>query len=192
MLYLWLVTYWAVFLAEVVADKSLYTVGALTARFPLNQVLCGVSLGLAGKMLIAVLVGQSVAELPFSLVAGLSTTTFLITALLLALKKEGTEAGEARRTSGLPSWMHGALVSFAAVLLTEWGDVGQITAATLSARYRAPVTVLLSATAALITKALFAGLVGVRLREKIPQKVLRYGACVTCVALGILSWVKAF
>jgi hypothetical protein len=46
----------------------------------------------------------------------------------------------------------GALVSFAAIFFSEWGDVGQITAATMAARFGDPLLVWVGAVAAMVTK----------------------------------------
>ncbi|HEX8458586.1 MAG TPA: TMEM165/GDT1 family protein [Pyrinomonadaceae bacterium] len=184
MFYLFAAVYGTVLFAELLGDKSLYMISSLTARFRLAHIFAGLSLAFAGKMLVAVLVGQTIATLPLKLVAGISAATFFLTALALWFKKT-----EASRTEHEPSpdWTRATAVSFAAVFFTEWGDIGQITAATLVARYQAPLVIWLGATIALVTKGLLAITLGVGLRKHISPRWLRYGAVVMCLTMGVLA-----
>ena len=184
MLYLLFATYGTVLLAEMLGDKSIYTISSLATRFNVRHVLAGISLAFAGKMLVAVLVGRAIAQLPPSLIAGVSAVTFLATALVIWFRKpEQHDAAGAQPQF----WTRAVFVSFAAIFFTEWGDVGQIAAATLATRYREPLVVWLGATAALITKGLLAITLGVELRKRVAPRYVRYGAVTICVAMGILA-----
>jgi putative Ca2+/H+ antiporter (TMEM165/GDT1 family) len=185
MVYLLLATYGTVLFAELLGDKSFYTISSLTTRFRAAHVLGGISVAFAGKMLVAVLVGQAIAGLPPALVAGISAATFFATALAIWFKKPRREKRE-----GDEGWPRATTVSFAAVFLTEWGDVGQIAAATLVASYHAPFIIWVGATAAMMTKGLLAVTLGVGLRQRIPQSGLRYGAFAMCVVMGILAALR--
>jgi putative Ca2+/H+ antiporter (TMEM165/GDT1 family) len=82
-----------------------------------------------------------------------------------------------------------ALVTFLAIVLSEWADVGMITAATLAANHANLLFVVwLGAVAAMVTKGLIAAFLGAGLRQwirdKIQPKHLRY---VSVVALAILG-----
>lgn len=187
MVYLLLATYGTVLFAELLGDKSFYTISSLTTRFRAAHVLGGISIAFAGKMLVAVMVGQAIAGLPAALVAGVSAATFFATALVIWFKKPRSEK------PGLEPegrWPRATGVSFAAVFLTEWGDVGQIAAATLVASYHAPFVIWVGATAAMITKGLLAVTLGVGLRQRIPQSGLRYGAFAMCLVMGILAALR--
>jgi len=182
-----LATYGTIFLAELVGDKNLYTISTLTVRFNIWPVCCGIIMAFSVKMLVAVLLGQAIAGLPSALVTGMSAATFFATGLIIWMKRpEGTtRAGGERRY-----WSRGLPVSFAAIFFSEWGDVGQIAAATLSARYQAPLVVWLGATLALITKGILALTLGAGLCRRLPQNVLRYSALGLCFMMGILSLLK--
>ena len=82
------------------------------------------------------------------------------------------------------------LISFAAIFFSEWGDVGQLAAATLAARYHAPFIVWSGATLALMTKGLLALTLGAGLSRRLPQNVLRYGALSLCLTMGVLSLLR--
>lgn len=79
------------------------------------------------------------------------------------------------------------LIAFAAILFSDWADVGQIMAATLTAWYQAPLEVWLGATLALITKGLLALAVGRSLRQRIPLYILRPVSASLCVLMGVIS-----
>jgi putative Ca2+/H+ antiporter (TMEM165/GDT1 family) len=79
------------------------------------------------------------------------------------------------------------LIAFAAIFFSEWGDVGQVTAATLTARYQMPLIVWLGASAALLTKGLLAVTLGRGLRRHIPGHVLRPVSAALCLLMGVVS-----
>jgi Ca2+/H+ antiporter, TMEM165/GDT1 family len=170
-------------MAEVLGDKSIYTIGSLAARFRPISVGCGLALAFMAKMLAAVLFGRIIAELPTSFVVVTSTATFLLTALTLWLKRDERSV-LTEEPVALPK---ATLVTFAAVFFSEWGDVGQITAATLTARYQLPMIIWVGATLALMTKGLLAMLLGRGLRRYLPNHVLRPLSITLCVVLAIIS-----
>lgn len=188
MIYVLLAAYGTVFLAELLGDKTIYTISSLTMRYRPLYVFFGVAAAFMMKMLVAVLLGQVIAELPTSLVAGVSTATFFVTALVIWFKRKDDEAD--RREEG-GYFSKAALVSFAAIFFSEWGDVGQVTAATLTARYQMPLVVWLGATLALITKGLLAMTLGRGLRKRIPHRVLRPLSVSLCLIMAIISAVEA-
>jgi putative Ca2+/H+ antiporter (TMEM165/GDT1 family) len=180
-------TYGIVFVTELLGDKSIYTVSSLTTRFRLAPVFCGIALAFMAKMLVAVLMGNVIAELPPALVTGISAATFFITALLLWLRKP---KGERSERDSKQLWPQATAISFAAIFFSEWCDIGQITAATLTARYQAPTVVWLGATLALLTKGVLAMTLGLGLRRYIPANALRYGAVILCLTMGVLAALR--
>ena len=84
-----------------------------------------------------------------------------------------------------------AMVSFAAIFFSEWGDVGQITAATMAARFGAPFMVWAGAVSAMVTKGALAASVGAGLRQwlvaRIPPRAVRYAGVSALLLLGLLS-----
>ena len=184
MLYLLLATYGTVFLCEWLGDKNLYTITSLTMRFRPLYVFCGFTAAYMIKMGVAVLVGQSITELPASLLTISSTLTFFITALVIWFRRSDDEPEHSRYSR---NFSRVSLVAFAAILFSEWGDVGQIMAATLTARYRLPLIVWLGATLALISKGVLAVAIGRGLRNRLPTSVLRPICASLCVVMGIVS-----
>lgn len=187
MFYLFLVTYGTILVAELIGDKNIYTISSLAMRFRPAQVFCGFTAAFAIKTLMAILLGSLIAELPASLVATTSTVTFFLTALVIWFKRSSTAQAEREHDSHSTK---AVLVPFAAVLFSEWGDIGQIMAATLTARYQAPFVVFLGATLALVTKGVLALLIGFSLRRRVPISILRPVSAILCLIMGVMSAVS--
>jgi putative Ca2+/H+ antiporter (TMEM165/GDT1 family) len=86
------------------------------------------------------------------------------------------------------------MVSFAAIFFSEWGDVGQVTAATLAAKYHLAVVVWLAAVAAMITKGSLATFLGAGIRhwiqDRVSPKVVRYVGVGLLLILGMFSVIE--
>jgi putative Ca2+/H+ antiporter (TMEM165/GDT1 family) len=184
MSYLVLVTFGTIFLSELLGDKSIYTISSLTMRFRPLYVFSGFTVAFMVKMLVAVLLGKVIADLPRSLVTITSTATFFLTALVIWFKGKRT-ASTGQDASNYFS--KAALITFAAILFSEWGDIGQIMAATLAARYRMPFAVWLGGTLALMTKGVLALALGRGLQKHIPLNLLRSFSVALCLILGLVS-----
>jgi putative Ca2+/H+ antiporter (TMEM165/GDT1 family) len=187
MFYILLATYGAILVAELIGDKSIYTISSLAMRFRPVYVFCGFTIAFMAKMLLAVLLGRVISELPTSLIAITSTATFFLTALIIWFKKSDDKPIERKHET---RFSRAALITFAAILFSEWGDVGQIMAATLTARYRMPLLVWTGATLALITKGLLALALGRGLRKRIPLQMLRPISATLCLIMGVVSAVE--
>jgi len=186
---IFLATFAAVFIAEIVGDKLLYTTGVLAARYRTWPIMLGMALAFMAKMGVAVLVGEAISKLPRMLVASITAISFLSIAVVLWRKSDrpNEEKGEHRAHKA-------AMVSFAAIFFSEWGDVGQVTAATLAAKYHLAVLVWLGAVAAMITKGSLATFLGAGIRrwiqDRISPKVVRYVAVGLLLVLGVFSVIE--
>jgi putative Ca2+/H+ antiporter (TMEM165/GDT1 family) len=188
-------TYAAVFLAEIAGDKLLYTTGVLSSRYRPLPIMVGVTIAFMVKMAVAVAAGEWVSHLPPLVVAGVTAVSFIGVAYTVwrkptvprTKKKEDHTAGKA------------ALVSFAAIFFSEWGDVGQITAAAMAAKWMSaagatgatPYIVWAGAVLAMVTKGALAASIGAGARHWIEKtfspKVIRYGGVGLLVLLGVMS-----
>jgi len=173
-----------VFAAEIIGDKSIYTISSLAMRFNLTAVFLGLSVAFCLKMLVAVLVGQMLTGLPPALLATVSALTFFATAFVLWFKNSDRDA---HPQTGSASFSGSTAISFASIFFIEWGDIGQISAAALTAQYNAPATVWLGASAALTVKGILAITLGLALRRYFPKNFLYYTAICLCLFMGILS-----
>jgi len=186
MILIFLAAFGAVFVAEIVGDKLLYTTGVLAARYRTAPIMLGMAIAFMAKMGVAVLVGDAISKLPRPLVASITAISFLGVAVALWRKSDRpSESKEKHRAS------KAAAVSFAAIFLSEWGDVGQITAATLAAKYHLPLVVWLGAVGAMVTKGALAAFLGGGIRrwiqDRVAPPIVRYAAVSLLLVLGVLS-----
>jgi Ca2+/H+ antiporter, TMEM165/GDT1 family len=179
-------TYGAVFAAELVGDKLLYTASALTVRYRAIPIVSGAMLAFIVKTGTAVLVGEAVSRIPRIFLAGITTVSFVWVAYVLLKKPSRNEAARARQD---PS--NGMLMSFAIVLFSEWGDLGQVTTATMAARFGTPVAVWLGAVCAMTSKAVVGACLGVGvrqwLRDRVSPRTVWYGSVILLLLPGGLS-----
>ena len=185
MITIFLATYVAVFVAEIVGDKLLYTTGVLATRFSPVPIVCGMTVAFMAKMGVAVLVGTAISRLPPLLVASITTINFFLIAFALWRKPDKKNAENEHSSS------RAVMVSFAAIFFSEWGDVGQITTVTMAARFGQPSLVWIGAVSAMVTKGTLAASIGASLREWIQKhfspNAIRYAAVCLLLFLGLLS-----
>src|SRR5580693_8606114 len=192
-------TYGAVFVAEIVGDKLLYTTGVLATRYRTAPILCGMAFAFMAKMGVAVLIGKAISTLPPLIVAAVTTINFFAIAYALWRKPDKKEAKKEYPAS------RAAMVSFAAIFFSEWGDVGQITAAGAAAEFlkqdsaamgvrTVMLIVWLGAVGAMVTKGALAASVGAGVRgwiqRNVSPKVVRYAGVALLLLLGVLSVVE--
>ena len=184
-------TYVAVFVAEIVGDKLLYTTGVLATRYRTTPILFGMAVAFMAKMAVAVLLGKAISTfLPRPVVAALTAINFCAIAYVLWRKPDKREV----KNKEYPA-SRAALVSFAAIFFSEWGDVGQITAANMAAQYGGwPWSVWLGAVGAMVTKGALAASIGAGVRQWIQAhfspRTIRYAAVGLLLLLGMLSVVE--
>jgi putative Ca2+/H+ antiporter (TMEM165/GDT1 family) len=198
MLSIFLATYGAVFIAEIVGDKLLYTTGVLATRYRSLSVMLGMALAFAIKMAVAVAAGEFIAKLSKPLLAVVTAASFIAVAVMLWRKPDvrPVKAKDTRVFSGM-------VVAFMAIFLSEWGDVGQMTAVAITGktllqldelhvtRNQALVALWLGAVAAMVTKGILAASLGAGVRawiaEKVSPRVVRYVGTAAILVLGVLA-----
>jgi len=180
------VAYSTVLIAELLGDKTLYTLGALATRFRLAPIIAGAALAFALKMAAAVLLGHFIASLPPSLVMKVSGLTFLCMAagMLYRLLRPKVQT-----VTPAPVAFGAAFVtSFVALFVPEWGDPGQLAAALLVAQSAPAGVVWLAGTLAMTTKAALAGVLGAQLRRWVPQQAMLVASVVVFLTLSLLAF----
>ena len=107
-------TFGAVFVAEIVGDKLLYTTSVLAARYRTLPIAFGMAVAFMAKMAVAVIVGQAISQLPTLLVAGITAFSFLGVAFTLWRKSDQPKAESKDHTA-----KKAAMISFAAIFFSE-------------------------------------------------------------------------
>ena len=200
MLSIFFATYGAVFIAEIVGDKLLYTTGVLATRYRWAAIVCGMGAAFMLKMGVAVAVGDAIAHLPRALVATVTAASFIAVAITLWRKSDIREPKEKDARI-----LKGAMIAFAAIFFSEWGDVGMIMAGTMAVKYvwtvrvgqvatshlTTAIVVWLGAVSAMVTKGVLAVTLGAGIRKWIADRVnptyVRYAAVTALIILGVLS-----
>ena len=189
MILIFLATFGAVFIAEIVGDKLLYTTSVLAARYRTLPIMLGMAAAFMAKMGVAVLIGEAISKLPRVLVASLTAISFLGVAFTLWRKTD-----EYREEKDKHRAHKAAMVSFAAIFFSEWGDVGQVTAASLAAKYHLALVVWLGAVSAMITKGCMAAFLGAGIRrwihDRVSPGIVRYAGVGLLLLLGTLSVIE--
>ena len=174
------------FLGEL-PDKSLFASLVLGTRYRPAYVWAGAAAAFTVHAGIAVTAGRLLALLPQHFVDGVVAALFLAGAVYLWLtsfRQDQPEGLDAARQGGPPAsftWVAGT--SFAVVFLAEWGDITQLTAANLAAKYD-PLSVFVGVTLGLWAVAAIAVTVGAKSLNLIPIPWVRRITALILLALG--------
>jgi len=174
------------FLAEL-PDKSMFASLLLATRYRASWVWTGAAAAFAVQMGIAVSAGQLLTLLPHRalewVVAALfaGAGAYLWVTSFRPARHEGDDA--AREGGGRASFLRVAGTAFVVIFLAEWGDVTQIAAANLAARY-SPLLVFGGATLGLWAAAAIGVSVGAKGLSRLPAAWLNRIAGAILLALA--------
>jgi Ca2+/H+ antiporter, TMEM165/GDT1 family len=181
------------FLAEL-PDKSMFASLVMATRFRPLWVWAGVAAAFAVHMGIAVTAGQLLTLLPHRVVDAVVAGLFAAGAAYLlwsSFRGDGHEDSDAARMGGpTPTFWRVSAASFGVIFLAEWGDITQLTAANLAARYD-PVLVFLGATLGLWAVAAVAVSIGAKSLSVIPMPWVQRITATILLGLGIYTAVSA-
>jgi Ca2+/H+ antiporter, TMEM165/GDT1 family len=182
---IFLTAFGAVFAAEIAGDKLLYTAAILATRYRASAVVLGIIAAFMVKMGVAVAVGRAIGNLHPAYVAA---ATILSIAWVVSRLLHTADAKRAGTSVDLPD-TEAVAVSFTTVSFAEWGDLGQITAATIAAQLGHPLVVWTGAVLAMTVKAALAVLVSARLarpmRARLSPDAMRAASVTILVAVGL-------
>lgn len=182
------------FLAEL-PDKSMFASLVLGTRYRPAWVWLGAAAAFAVHMAIAVTAGRLLTLLPQRAVEAVTAGLFVagaaylwLTSLRPQTREDVDAARQGRRAASFPRV---AGTSFMIVFLAEWGDITQVTAANLAARYD-PLLVFAGATLGLWAVAAIAVSVGAKSLDLIPMAWVRRITAAILLTLGVFAAVAAF
>ena len=177
-------------------DKTFIATLVLSTRFKPFWVWVGVSAAFAVQTTIAVAAGQLLALLPETPVQLVTASLFAVGAFLMFfgagdVDTDEEQASEEEVVDAAVSRGHARAftVSFLVLLAAEWGDLSQLTTASLSARFDAPIEVWLGSWIALSLVGALAVLSGRWLVRRVSFPVVRRvsGTLLALLALGTLG-----
>lgn len=175
-------------------DKTLFATLVLSARFRPLPVLVGAAGAFAVQSVIAVAFGSLLGLLPDRILAVVVATLFGVAAVVLLREGFGKpdqapESEPARRE--VTSWWRASLISFGVLVAAEFGDASQLATAALAARTGEPLSVALGAWLALVTVAAVGVLVGKRLGDRLPRRLMLRIAGSVFAVLAVIAAIEA-
>jgi putative Ca2+/H+ antiporter (TMEM165/GDT1 family) len=186
-----LVTFSAVFLAEL-PDKTMFATLLLSTHFRRRlPVWLGVTAGYASHVLIAVIFGSALSQLPEKPIQLLVAILFIVGGVLT------WRAGDDDDHESTDKWstsMSNARVAYTAatvILVAEFGDLTQLATAGFAARFGDPFAVAIGATVALSAVSGLAVLAGSWLTSKVPLRVIQRSAAALFLIIGATTFVSA-
>jgi putative Ca2+/H+ antiporter (TMEM165/GDT1 family) len=199
-LHLLLLSFGLIFPVEL-PDKTFVAALVLSTRYRPLPVWIGVGLAFGVQCLVAVSAGQAISFLPDWVVHLVSTSLFLLGAVILfrsaprADEEEAEQEEEfAAKATGERTGWRAVTASFVVLFAAEWGDLSQILTLNLVAKYGSPVSVFLGAWLALLTVSGLAVLFGRVLLRHLRLAVVHYIAGTVCLVLagvGVYSLATA-
>lgn len=174
------------FLAEM-GDKTQLMVMTLAHRYRASSVIIGSFAAFALLNLLALMVGQGMAQLVLREIVLLAAGSLF---LLFAWRSWSDEAEEADSSNGIQQrslW----LASFVLIFVAELGDKTQLAMVALAAQSNSPWSVFLGGTLALWAVTLVGAILGATLLRRIPHHWVHRGAALLFLIFGLLAIAEA-
>jgi len=184
------VTFLAIFFAEL-PDKTMFATLLLSTRFKRKlPVWIGVSSGYGLHVVIAVLIGSALSNLPerpiHLAIGALFTVGGIIT------WRSGTDDDDdVRETAAARTFMSIAWTAASVIAVAEFADLTQLATAGFAARFSDPVGVGLGAFLALSSVSGCAVLLGSWLQRVVPLRLIQKVAAVLFLTIGVVTIVGA-
>ena len=180
--------FWAVLIAELVGDRSIYALASLALRFRWGVVFLGYTIANVAKMAVAAALAHAITHFQSRWTYIISAVAFFVSAVLIWVDEpHETECVDAKRQA----WPRAAVICFCSFFLTEWGDPGQIAAAALVLKSHLLLATWLGATLGITFKGAAALGLGLQIRNRLPVSTLRVLSSVSCSVLGLLAIAQA-
>ena len=185
------VTFSAIFLAEL-PDKTMIATLLLSTHFHRRlPVWCGVTLGYAVHVLLAVIFGTALSQLPTTPIHILVGLLFLTGGIMTWRAGSSADHDETAKWSASMSNARVVWTAASVILVAEFGDLTQLATAGFAARFDDPIAVGIGSIAALSSVSGLAVLAGGWLQKKVPLQKIQRAAAVLFASIGIVTLVSA-
>lgn len=171
-----------IFVAELPDKTALAALVLATKHRPVPVVL-GAGTALTIQSAVAVAAGHLVSLLPARPVHLFAGGLFVVSAVLMWLRKEELEDGKEREDQA--GYWRSAWLAFVVVFVAEWGDLTQLATAALAARYHSPYIVFAGSAAGLWAVAAIAAFVGHRAGKLLDPRWTKRVAALLLAAVGV-------
>lgn len=185
-----LVTFVAIFFAEL-PDKTMFATLLLSTRFKRKlPVWIGVSAGYGLHVVIAVLLGSALSNLPERPIQLAVGALFTIGGII-TWRSGADDDDEVRETAAARTFMSIAWTAASVIAAAEFADLTQLATAGFAARFADPVGVGLGAFLALSSVSGCAVLLGSWLQRVVPLRLIQKVAAVLFLTIGVVTIVGA-
>jgi putative Ca2+/H+ antiporter (TMEM165/GDT1 family) len=185
------VTFSAIFLAEL-PDKTMIATLLLSTHFHRRLPVCaGVTLGYATHVLLAVIFGTALSQLPKTPIHVLVGLLFLTGGVMTWRSGSSADHDETAKWSASMSNARVVWTAASVILVAEFGDLTQLATAGFAARFDDPIAVGFGSIAALSSVSGLAVLAGGWLQKKVPLNKIQRAAAVLFASIGIVTLVSA-
>jgi putative Ca2+/H+ antiporter (TMEM165/GDT1 family) len=185
-----LVTFVAIFFAEL-PDKTMFATLLLSTRFKRKlPVWIGVSAGYGLHVVIAVLLGSALSNLPERPIQLAVGALFTIGGII-TWRSGADDDDDVRETAAARTFMSIAWTAASVIAVAEFADLTQLATAGFAARFADPVGVGLGAFLALSSVSGCAVLLGSWLQRVVPLRLIQKVAAVLFLTIGIVTIVGA-
>jgi putative Ca2+/H+ antiporter (TMEM165/GDT1 family) len=178
-------------------DKTFVATLVLATRYRPLLVWIGVGAAFAVQTLVAVTLGQVIAELPHRPVTAVAATLFLVGGIILlagARKADEEEAESEREFAGKTAagitGLRAVTTSFLVLFVAEWGDLSQLLTAGLVVRGGHPVSVFVGAWAGLLLVSAVGAVAGRWLLGRMRLSTIRRVGGGLCIALAVVTGLQ--
>jgi len=185
------VTFSAIFLAEL-PDKTMIATLLLSTHFHRRlPVWGGVTLGYAVHVLLAVIFGTALSQLPTTPIHVLVGLLFLTGGVMTWRAGSSADQHETAKWSASMSNARVVWTAASVILVAEFGDLTQLATAGFAARFDDPIAIGIGSIAALSSVSGIAVLAGGWLQKKVPLHKIQRVAAVLFAVIGIVTLVSA-
>ena len=185
------VTFSAIFLAEL-PDKTMIATLLLSTHFHRRlPVWGGVTLGYAVHVLLAVIFGTALSQLPTTPIHILVGLLFLTGGVMTWRAGSSADHDETAKWSASMSNARVVWTAASVILVAEFGDLTQLATAGFAARFDDPIAVGIGSIVALSSVSGLAVLAGGWLQKKVPLNKIQRTAAVLFASIGIVTIVSA-
>jgi len=184
------VTFLAIFFAEL-PDKTMFATLLLSTRFKRKlPVWIGVSSGYGLHVVIAVLLGSALSNLPERPIH-LAIGALFTVGGIITWRSGADDDDDVRETTAARTFMSIAWTAASVIAVAEFADLTQLATAGFAARFADPVGVGLGAFLALSSVSGCAVLLGSWLQRVVPLRLIQKVAAVLFLTIGIVTIVGA-
>ena len=184
------VTFLAIFFAEL-PDKTMFATLLLSTRFKRKlPVWIGVSSGYGLHVVIAVLLGSALSNLPERPIH-LAIGALFTVGGIITWRSGADDDDDVRETAAARTFMSIAWTAASVIAVAEFADLTQLATAGFAARFSDPVGVGLGAFLALSSVSGCAVLLGSWLQRVVPLRLIQKVAAVLFLTIGIVTIVGA-